>query len=98
VTFEITALDLTDPDVLGSLGLSLGDLTAADRRTCQEIAELAVAAGFEAVLGPAAVRQGETTLAVFGSAIDGKALEADDLGIRRVPEGPRPARSSAQET
>ena len=61
-------------------------LTSDDLTVCQALADLAVQAGFEAVLGPSAAAQGETTLAVFGPAITERATSVTDLGVRRARE------------
>jgi RES domain-containing protein len=84
-TFEVVLLDLTDPEVEAALGVSRADLTAPDRSVCQQLAEIAVASGLEAVLGPSAAAVGETTLAVFGQAIKTKSRDVVDAGIRRPP-------------
>jgi hypothetical protein len=85
VTFDVTALDLTDPSLLSELDITNADLTSPDRTTCQDLAEIAVAAGFDAVLGPSAAAPGETTLAVFGATITTKSRDVIDRGVRAPP-------------
>lgn len=84
-TFDVTALDLTDPAALTALGVTTRDLTSRDRSVCQELAQIAVAAGFDAVLGPSAASSGDETLAVFGSAIRKKSRDVQDKGVRTPP-------------
>ncbi len=52
---------------------------------CQDLAELAIEAGFEAIHGPAAPLERERTLAVFGMAIKSNLTDVLDKGIRRAP-------------
>jgi hypothetical protein len=78
-------LDLTNETLLRELAVTPEELTSGDRRTCQELADLAAEAGFEGVIGPSAAAAKETTLAVFGPAIKGKAHNVTDLGLRRPP-------------
>ncbi len=86
VDFDLVLLDLTSPDLLGSLGIETADLTKDDLALCQTLAELAAAAGFDAVLGPSAAHEGETTLAVFGDAIRRTSSAVRDLGVRTPPD------------
>jgi glycine/D-amino acid oxidase-like deaminating enzyme len=78
---RLVALDLTKPEVCAGLGVDPKRLVVEERRLCQELAELAVEAGFEAILAPSAALEGETTLAVFGKAI-GKLTNLVDGGVR----------------
>jgi len=86
VDFDVLLLDLTSPDLQRELGVTDEQLTSDDLTVCQALADLAVQAGFEAVLGPSAAAQGETTLAVFGPAITERATSVTDLGVRRARE------------
>jgi hypothetical protein len=82
VDFHLIALDLTTGELQASLGLHPGDLTRDDLSVCQTLADLAVAAGFDAVLGPSAALEGDTTFAVFDGAITTKSTVTRDLGAR----------------
>ena len=84
--FNVVALDLTAPDLQRALGVTPGQLTVGDLSICQALADLAAAAGFDAVLGPSAAVAGESTLAVFGSSITDKAGAVVDLGARSAHE------------
>jgi hypothetical protein len=86
VSFDVVALDLTDQRLLEALGLAADELRSADRTTCQTLADIAVDAGFDAVLGPSAAAPGETTLAVFGSAIRSKSRDVQDHGVKAPKE------------
>ena len=88
VTFDVTILDLTNGPLLDAMGLSKMELTSRDQEICQALAELAVEAGFEAVLGPSAALAAEATLAVFAPAISTKAVNIVDRGVR-TPPSPR---------
>lgn len=86
VTFdELIVCDLTDPDLRRGLGVTESDLTADSLGVCQELAEAAIDAGFEAVLAPSAALPGEHTLAVFGDAIMERISAVADRGRRLVP-------------
>ena len=85
VTFDVVALDLTNPSVIGALGISRADLVSDDRIVCQQLAETAVDTGFDAIIAPSAAVDGAMTLAVFGDAIKSKATKVEDLGVRRFP-------------
>jgi hypothetical protein len=85
VSFDLLVLDLTNLELLSQLGLTATDLVVDDRSTCQALADVAADAGFEAVLGPSAAASGESTLAVFGSAIRDRATDVRDLGVHRAP-------------
>ena len=82
VEFQVTLLDLTSPAVQQALGVSAEQLMSDDLTVCEAIADLAAEAGFEAVLGPSAALGGETTLAVFGPAIERNATKIVDEGAR----------------
>lgn len=79
------ALDLTAKRVQDALGVSVDDLIADDLAVCQELAELAVEADFEAIHAPAAPLERERTLAVFGTAIKSNLGDVLDKGVRRAP-------------
>ncbi len=79
------ALDLTSARVRDALGVSVDELIADDLSVCQELAEVAVEAGFEAVHAPAAALEHERTLAVFGGAIASALVAVLDKGVRRAP-------------
>ena len=65
--------------------MSVDELIADDLTVCQELAELAIEAGFDAIHGPAAPLERERTLAVFGTAIDSNLGGVVDKGVRRAP-------------
>jgi RES domain-containing protein len=88
VTFDLLVLDLTDPSLQARLGILPGLLTSKDRRSCQTLADLAADHGFEGILGPSGVAPGESTLAVFGAAIEASHRDAEDLGVFPVPPAP----------
>jgi hypothetical protein len=85
VDAQVIVLDLTSMRVLDALGVSVDELIADDLTVCQELAELAIEAGFEAIHGPAAPLERERTLAVFGPAIKANLTDVLDKGIRRAP-------------
>lgn len=85
VDARVVALDLTSTRLLDVLGISIDDLIADDLGVCQDLVELAIEAGFEAILAPAAPLEHERTLAVFGAAIDSNLHNVLDKGIRRAP-------------
>jgi hypothetical protein len=85
VDAQVIALDLTSKRILDTLGVSVDELIADDLTVCQELAELAIEAGFEAIHGPAAPLERERTLAVFGTAIKSNLTAVLDKGIRRAP-------------
>lgn len=67
-TLEIASeavLDLTDPDVLGRLGIQSEALTAEDFALPRQIAREARLAGYQCLLAPSAARAGAKTLIVF---------------------------------
>jgi hypothetical protein len=86
VVFDVLALDLTSEEVLAKLDLTREALTAQDRENCQLLADLAVGAGFEAIIGPSAALAGESTLAVFAPAIALRSHDLVDLGVH-TPRG-----------
>ncbi len=61
----LAVLDLTDPAVCASLGVTEADLTGDDYSKSQAIADKAFAVGFGGVLAPAAALPGRRTLAMF---------------------------------
>lgn len=85
VDARVIALDLTSKRILDALGVSVDDLIADDLAVCQELAGLAIEAGFEAIHGPAAPLERERTLAVFGTAIKSNLTDVLDKGVRRAP-------------
>lgn len=85
VDAQVIALDLTSRRILDALGVSVDELIADDLAVCQELAELAIEAGFDAIHGPAAPLERERTLAVFGTAIGSSLTDVLDKGIRRAP-------------
>jgi RES domain-containing protein len=85
VDAQVVALDLTSKRILDALGVSMDELIADDLSVCQELAELAIEAGFEAIHAPAAPLEHERTLAVFGTAINSNLGDVLDKGIRRAP-------------
>lgn len=82
---RVIALDLTSKRVRDALEVSEDELIADDLRVCQELAELAVEAGFEAIHAPAAPLERERTLAVFSPAIAWGLHDVLDKGVRRAP-------------
>jgi hypothetical protein len=82
---QVVVLDLTSKRILDALGVSSDELIADDLTVCQELAELAIEAGFEAIHAPAASLEHERTLAVFGTAINSNLGDVLDKGIRRAP-------------
>ncbi len=80
---NLKVLDLTDSRVRESWGVSEQDLTADDLTMCQALAEEARRAGYDGILAPSAALVGQTTLAVFASAI-GKLREE----VSRISHAP----------
>lgn len=80
--FAVRALDLTSPTLQKLLGVKESDLRGDDLTVCQTLADLAIAAGFEAVVGPSAALTTDTTFAVFGRAITTASSNVHDLGAR----------------
>lgn len=66
---RLAVLDLTDANVRHALEVTYDELTGDDVTRCQQLAEDARAAGFDGVLAPSGALAGETTLAVFASAM-----------------------------
>ncbi len=66
---RLGVLDLTDANVLATLGVTRAALVSNDLRRCQAIAEWAQRKGYEGILAPSAALDGEVILAVFASAI-----------------------------
>jgi hypothetical protein len=85
VDAQVIVLDLTSKRILDALDVSVDDLIADDLTVCQDLAELAIEAGFEAIHGPAAPLERERTLAVFGTAIKANLTGVLDKGVRRAP-------------
>jgi 2-keto-4-pentenoate hydratase len=77
----VLALDLTSAELLRALGISAAELTADDLSVCQALADIAAESGFEAIIGPSAARAADTTLAVFGAAIDRTVRDVADRGV-----------------
>ena len=65
----LRVLDLTNARVRELLDVSESELTADDLTLCQEIADYARDAGFDAILAPSAALEGQRTIAVFASAM-----------------------------
>jgi hypothetical protein len=82
---RVIALDLTSKRVRDALEVSEDELIGDDLSACQELAELAVEAGFEAIQAPAAPLDRERTLAIFGPAIESGLHNVLDKGVRRAP-------------
>jgi hypothetical protein len=61
---ELPVLDLREPAVVGTLGISVDDLTGG-RRAAQELAERARAMGAGGMIVPSAARHGHWNLVVF---------------------------------
>jgi RES domain-containing protein len=68
-TKQLRLLDLMDAEVRRALGVSEQDLIGDDLTRCQEIAQYARNAGYEAILAPSAALKCTRTLAIFASAI-----------------------------
>lgn len=80
---DLAVLDLTDPEVREKLEVTIDDLVSDDLARCQELAVRAREAGFDGILAPSAALDGETTLAVFVSAI--AKVEAEHSRVQRPP-------------
>jgi len=65
--------------------MTTDELIGDDLAVCQEIADLAIEAGFEAIHAPAAPLERERTLAVFNGAITSNLSDVIDKGVRRAP-------------
>jgi RES domain-containing protein len=65
----LRVLDLTDARVREMLNVSERELTGDDLSRCQEIADYARDAGFDAILAPSAALEGQRTIAIFSSAM-----------------------------
>jgi hypothetical protein len=85
VDAQVIALDLTSKRILHALDVTVDELIADDLKVCQDLAELAIEAGFEAIHGPAAPLERERTLAVFGTVIKSTLGDVLDKGVRRAP-------------
>lgn len=85
VDAHVIALDLTSTRVRRALGVTLEQLISDNLELCQELAGLAVEAGFEAIHAPAATLPNERTIAVFGSANSSSLRDVQDKGVRRAP-------------
>jgi RES domain-containing protein len=83
VSVELHVLDLTDTTTRSHLGVDEDDLISDDCAITQTIATAARAAGFDAILAPAAGLPGCTTLAVFAHALPG--VTAERSQIRQTP-------------
>lgn len=80
-------LDLTDPDVRRSVGVSSGQLVGEDHAGCQDLALSAAAAGFHGILAPSAALPGRRMLVVLESGFGGVEIE-----IERIARPPRRVR------
>ena len=85
VDAQVIVLDLTSKRILDALDASVDELVADDLTVCQDLAERAIEAGFEAIHGPAAPLERERTLAVFGPSIRSNLTGVLDKGVRRAP-------------
>lgn len=83
VSVAVEVLDLTDATVRAHLGIEEADLVDDDYSTTQDIAAAARAAGFDAVLAPAAALPGRRTLAVFAHAVS--SVRAERSEVRQPP-------------
>jgi RES domain-containing protein len=79
----LAVLDLTDPEVRDELGVAEDELIADDVTRCQQLAADARDAGFDGLLAPSGALDGETTLAVFASAM-GK-VASEHSRVQRPP-------------
>jgi RES domain-containing protein len=66
---RLRVLDLTNPQVRETLGVSERELTGDDLTHCQKVAEYARDSGYDGVLAPSAALDGQRTIAVFSSAM-----------------------------
>ena len=82
---KLRVLDLTDTRVRELLDVSESELVGDNLKQCQELAQYASDAGYDAILAPSAALAGETTLAVFASTM-GK------ISAQRSHVGPPPIR------
>jgi RES domain-containing protein len=80
---DLAVLNLTDANVVRTLGVDPNDLTSDDTSTCQTLARQAVADGYEGILAPSAALPGRRTLAVFQAGMPRLAVEHED--VRRLP-------------
>ncbi len=80
---RLVVLDLTDAAVRDELGVTEDDLIADDATRCRQLAADARDAGFDGVLAPSGALAGETTVAVFASAM-GKVI-AEHSRVQRPP-------------
>jgi RES domain-containing protein len=83
VRVDLEVLDLTDARTRAHLGVTEKDLVSDDCATTQAIATAARAAGFDAVLAPAAALPGGETLAVFVDALP--SVHAERSEVRQPP-------------
>jgi len=66
---RLRVLDLTDARVRKMLDVSQSELTGDNLTRCQEIADYARQAGYDAIFAPSAALAGDRTIAVFASAM-----------------------------
>jgi RES domain-containing protein len=83
VSVDLHVLDLTDETTRSHLGVDEADLVSDDYAITQTIACAARAAGFDAVLAPAAALPGGETLAVFVQALP--SITAERSEVRQPP-------------
>ncbi len=81
----LRVLDLTDARVREIFGVSERDLTGDDLTRCQEIADYAREARFDAILAPSAALEGQRTVAVFSSAMQKVTEERSRVGSPPAP-------------
>jgi RES domain-containing protein len=78
-------LDLTDPTVLGELGLAVGDLVREDHQFTREIGEAAHEHGFQAIRSSSATGV-DQVLAIFPERLAGAVLEVALVGEWTTPD------------
>jgi RES domain-containing protein len=83
VSVDLEVLDLTDEKIRSRLNVDEADLVSDHYATTQAIATAARAAGFDAVLAPAAALPGCKTLAVFVHALP--KVQAERSEVRQPP-------------
>lgn len=81
---RLRVLDLANADVREVLDISERELTGDDLTRCQEIADYALEAGYEAILAPSAALKGQRTIAVFSSAMRKLTEERSRIGSPRA--------------
>lgn len=78
-------LDLTNPEIRSSWGLTAADLGSDDHRPCREVAHAAREAGYEAILFPSAADESGRNLAVFSDRLrPGSSLDVSETTPLRL--------------